>query len=123
MTDGPLHLLMCTRAPHNTVCEGGLGFMAALLRGEEKGPKRRQWERGAEEINKVEGAPEVTVASLRRFEAEWVGPTERLPRRRLRRQGSLGERERERERVYGIVYVMPFFGYKCEVFAIHKGIE
>ena len=29
----------------------------------------------------------------------------------------------EREREYGIVYVMHFFLYKCDVFAIRKGIE
>ena len=27
------------------------------------------------------------------------------------------------ERQYGIVYVMPSFGCKCEVFSIRKGIE
>ena len=31
--------------------------------------------------------------------------------------------ERESEREYGIVYVMPLFGYKCRVFAIRKGVE
>ena len=57
--------------------------MAAWLRGEENGPERRQWKKGAEEI---EVAPGVTVGSLRRFGAALVGPIEGLPkRRRLRR--------------------------------------
>ena len=61
-------------------------FMAAWLRGEEKGPERRQWKRGAEEVDKVEVSPGVTVRSLRHFGAALVAPTEGLPkRRRLRR--------------------------------------
>ena len=60
--------------------------MASWLRGEEKGPERRQWKRGAEEMDNVDVAPGVTVGSLRRFGAALVGPTEGLPkRRRLRR--------------------------------------
>ena len=56
--------------------------MAAWLRGEEKGPERRQWKREAEEMDKVEVAPGVTVGSLKRFAAALVGPTEGLPTRR-----------------------------------------
>ena len=86
MTYGPLHLLMCTRARNDTVCEGGWRFMAAWLRGEEKGPERRQWKRGAGVTDKVEIAPGVAAGSLRRFRAELVGPTERPPKRRLLRR-------------------------------------
>ena len=61
--------------------------MIVLLRGEEKGPERRQWKRGAEEMDKVEVAPGVTVVSLRCFRAALlVGPTEGLPKRRLLRR-------------------------------------
>ena len=64
--------------------------MAACLKGEEKGPERRQWKRGAEVMDKVEIAPGVAVGTLRRFRAALVGPTEGLPKwRLLRRQGNL----------------------------------
>ena len=64
--------------------------MAAWPRGEERGPERRQWKRGADEMDKVEVPPGVTVGSVRRFGATLVGPTKRPPkRRRLRLKGSL----------------------------------
>ena len=86
MADGSLNLITCTRAWHNTVCEGGGRFMAAWLRGEETGPERRQCKRGAEDMDKIEVAPGVAVGSFKRFGAALVGPTEGLPkRRRLRR--------------------------------------
>ena len=47
---------------YSTLCEGGCGFTAA-------------WERETEEADKVEVAPGVTVASLRRFRAALIGPT------------------------------------------------
>ena len=54
--------------------------MAAWLKGEKKGPERRQWKRGADEMDKVEFAHGVTVGSLRRFGAALFGPTEGLPK-------------------------------------------
>ena len=49
--------------------------MAAWLKEEEKAPEHRQRKTEAEEADKVEVAPGVTVASLRRFRAALVGPT------------------------------------------------
>ena len=40
-----------------------------------KASEHRQRKREAEEVDKVEVAPGVTVASLRRFRAALVGPT------------------------------------------------
>ena len=56
--------------------------MAAWVKGEEKVSKHRQRKRKAKEADKVEFAPGVTVASLRRFRAELIGPTQGLPKRR-----------------------------------------
>ena len=42
----------------------------------------RQKKREAEEADKVEVAPGVTVASLRRFRTALIGPTQGLPKRR-----------------------------------------
>ena len=39
-------------------------------------------QRDAEEADKVEVAPGVTVASLRRFRTALIGPTQGLPKRR-----------------------------------------
>ena len=50
--------------------------MAVWVREEEKAPKNRQKEREAEEADKVEVAPGVTVVSLRRFRAALIGPTQ-----------------------------------------------
>ena len=57
--------------------------MAAWVKGEEKASKHRQRKRQEEEANKVEVAPGVTVASLRRFGAALIEPNQRLPKRRL----------------------------------------
>ena len=43
---------------------------------------QRQKKRDAEEADKVEVAPGVTVASLRRFRTALIGPTQGLPKRR-----------------------------------------
>ena len=64
--------------------------MAVRVREKEKAPENRQMKSEAERADKVEVAPGVTVASLRRFRAASIGPTQGLPkRRRLRRSGSL----------------------------------
>ena len=55
--------------------------MAAWVREEENASNQRQ-KREAEEANKVEVAPGVTVASLRRFRTAFIGPTQGLPKRR-----------------------------------------
>ena len=57
-------------------------FMAAWVREEEKAPENRQRKRGAEEADKVEVAPGVTLASLGRFRPALVGSTQGLPKRR-----------------------------------------
>ena len=64
---------------HNKVHEGGCRFMAAWVREEENASNQRHKKREAEEANKVEVAPGVTVASLRRFRTALVGPTQGLP--------------------------------------------
>ena len=53
-----------------------------LLREEENASNQRQKKRDAEEADKVEVAPGVTVASLRRFRTALIGPTQGLPKRR-----------------------------------------
>ena len=50
------------------------------MKEEEKAFKHRQRKREAEEADNVEIAPGVTVASLRRFRAALIGPTQRLPK-------------------------------------------
>ena len=45
---------------------------------------QRQKKREAEEADKVEVAPGVTVASLRRFRTALIGPTQGLPNKRRR---------------------------------------
>ena len=67
---------------YNTVHEGGCRFMAAWVREEEIASDQRQKKREAEEADKVEVAPGVTVASLRRFRTALIGPTQGLPKRR-----------------------------------------
>ena len=67
---------------YNTVQEGGCRFMAAWVREEENASDQRQKKRDAEEADKVEVAPGVTVASLRRFRTALIGPTQGLPKRR-----------------------------------------
>ena len=56
--------------------------MAAWVKGGENVSIQRQKKREAEEADKVEVAPGVTVASLRRFRAALIGPTQGLPKRR-----------------------------------------
>ena len=61
---------------YNIVHEGGCRFMAAWVRKEENASNQRQKKkREAEEADKVEAAPGVTVASLRRFRTTLIGPT------------------------------------------------
>ena len=68
---------------YSTVREGGCRFMAAWVKEEEKASEHRQRKREAEEADKVEVAPGVTVASLRRFRAAMIAPTQGLlPKRR-----------------------------------------
>ena len=67
---------------YNTVQEGGCRFMAAWVREEANASNERQKKRDAEEADKVEVAPGVTVASLRRFRTALIGPTQGLPKRR-----------------------------------------
>ena len=65
--------------------------MAVWVMREENSSKHWPRKREAEDADKVEVAPEMTVASLRRrFRAALIGSTQRLPkRRRLCRQRSL----------------------------------
>ena len=64
---------------YSTVREEGCRFMAAWVKEEEKASEHRQRKREAEEADKVEVAPEVTVASLRRFRAELIATNPRTP--------------------------------------------
>ena len=52
------------------------------MKEEEKASEDRQRKREAEEADKVDVAPGVTVASLRRFGIALIGPTQRHPKRR-----------------------------------------
>ena len=67
---------------YSVVHEGGCRFMAAWVKEEQNASKHRQRKREAEEADKVEVAPGVTVASLRRFRAALIGPNQGLPKRR-----------------------------------------
>ena len=72
---------------YSTVLDGGYRFMVAWVKEEEKASKhhhrQKKREEEAEEADKViEIAPGVTVASLRRFRAALIGPTQGLPKRR-----------------------------------------
>ena len=67
---------------YQTVQGGSCRFMAAWVREEENASNQRQMKREAEEADKVEVAPGVTVASLRRFRTALIGPTQGLPKRR-----------------------------------------
>ena len=49
------------------------------MREKENAPESRQRKREAEEADKIEVAPGVTVASLRRFRAALIGPTRKIP--------------------------------------------
>ena len=57
-------------------------FIAARVKKETKASEHRQRKREAEETDEVEVAPGVTVASLRRFRAALIGPTQGLRKRR-----------------------------------------
>ena len=67
---------------YNTVQEGGCRCIAAWVREEDNASNQRQKKREAEEADKVDVAPGVTVASLRRFRTALIGPTQGLPKRR-----------------------------------------
>ena len=56
--------------------------MAAWVREEENASNQRQKKREAEEADKIEVAPGVTVASLRHFRTALIGPTQGFPKRR-----------------------------------------
>ena len=56
--------------------------MAAWVREEENASNQPQKKREAEKADKVEVAPGVTVASLRRFRTALIGPTQGFPKRR-----------------------------------------
>ena len=56
--------------------------MAALVKEEENASDQRQKKREDEEADKVEVAPGVTVASLRRFRLALIGPTQGFTKRR-----------------------------------------
>ena len=53
--------------------------MAAWVRKEGKASENRQRKKEAQEADKVEVAPGVTVGSLRCFRAALIGPTQGLP--------------------------------------------
>ena len=61
---------------YSTVHEGGCRFMTVWVKEEENASKHRQRKREAEEADKVKVAPGVTAASLRRFRAALIGPTQ-----------------------------------------------
>ena len=63
---------------YSAVHEGGCRFVTARVKGEENASNHRQKKREAEEADKVEVAHGVTVASLRRFRAALIGPTQGL---------------------------------------------
>ena len=61
---------------YSAVHEGDCRFMAAWwVKEEENTSNHRQEKREAKEADKVEVAPGVTVASLRRFRTALIGPT------------------------------------------------
>ena len=55
------------------------------VREEEKASENKQSNKEAEETDKVEVTPGVTVGSLRSFRAALIGPTQGLPKRHRRR--------------------------------------
>ena len=67
---------------YSTALEGGCRFMAAWVKEEENASELRQRKIEAEEADKVEVAPGLTVASLRRYRAALIGPTQGLSKRR-----------------------------------------
>ena len=69
---------------YSAVHEGGCRFMAAWGKEEENASNPWQKKREAEEADKVEVAPRVTVASLRRFRTALIGPTQGLVKKNKR---------------------------------------
>ena len=67
---------------YSTVREGGFRFMPAMMKEVEKASEHRQRKREEEEADRLEVAPGGTVASLRRFRAALIGPTQGLPKGR-----------------------------------------
>ena len=67
---------------YSTVREEGCRCMAAWVKEEENVSEHRQRKKEAEETDKVDVAPGVTVASLRRFRAALIEPTQGFPKRR-----------------------------------------
>ena len=68
------------RVWYSTVREGGRRFMPAWVKEEEEASKHRQRKREAVEADKFEVSRGVTVASLGRFRAALIGPTQGLPK-------------------------------------------
>ena len=66
---------------YSAIHEGGW-FITSWAKEEENASNQRQKKREAEEADKVEVIPGVTVASLRRFRAALIGPIQGLPKRR-----------------------------------------
>ena len=85
------------------------------MKEEGKASEHRQTlrKREAEEVDKVEVAPEATVASLRRFRAALVGPAQGLP-------SGVGCADRELRVQCCRCYA---FGYKCKIVAIRGGVS
>ena len=67
---------------YSAVREGGCRFMVAWVKEEEKASGHRQRKKEAEEADKVEVAPGVTVASLKCFRVALIGSTQGLAKRR-----------------------------------------
>ena len=67
---------------YSTVHKDGCRFMAAWVKGQENASNQRQKKREAKEADKVDVAPGMTVASLRRFRSALIGPTQGLSKRR-----------------------------------------
>ena len=67
---------------YNTAREGGCWSMAAWVKEDEKASEHRQRKTETEQqVDKVQVAPGVTIASLRCFRAALIGPTRKLPKR------------------------------------------
>ena len=74
-TGAPTHLTLGYGTAQST--KGAVGLWPRVKE-EENASDQRQKKREAEEADKVEVAPGVTVASLRRFRAALIGPTQGL---------------------------------------------
>ena len=77
---GPPQVILASGTAQNV--KGGCRFMAAWVNKEEKSSKHQQRKMELEEVGKIEVAAGVTVASLRRFKAPLIGPTQGLLKRR-----------------------------------------